>query len=106
MEITTMLHSFIKAGAMLAFGSFALAGQALAVSPLPLNPTAPILIPAGDEENEEVWKDLRPDVTPPEAAVGNELVTPKGSAMERPKAEGQSGDMEQKELKEDGLEGN
>jgi hypothetical protein len=106
MEVTPMLHPFLKAGAVLAFGSFAFAGQALAVSPLPFNDTASLLLPTGDEENEEVWKDLRPDITPPEAAVGNELVTPKGSAMERPKAEVQGGDVEQKELKEDGLEGN
>jgi hypothetical protein len=103
MEITTMLHSFIKAGAVLAFGSFALAGQALAVSPHPLNGAAPLVIPIQDEENEEVWKDLRPDVTPPEAAVGTEKEAPKGAAPEQPKEEG-SGDVEQKELQEDGLE--
>ena len=33
---------------------------------------AQLVIPIQDEENEEVWKDLRPDVTPPEAAVGND----------------------------------
>jgi hypothetical protein len=97
-EITTMLHSFIKAGAVLAFGSFALAGQALTVSPLPFNDTASLLIPVGDEENEAVWQNLRPNITPPPAAVGNEGETPKGTAMERPKEEGSGGNLENEEV--------
>jgi hypothetical protein len=56
-----------------------------------------------DEENAEVWHDLRPDVTPPEAAVGKqEEKAPEGSGTEHPREEG-SGDIEEKELKEDGL---
>ena len=98
-----MFHTLIKAGAVLALGSFALVGQALAAAPLPLNGPTPLVIPIQDEENEEVWRDLRPDVTPPEAAVGNDVTAPKEAKPERPKEEG-SGDVEQKELQEDGLE--
>ena len=93
-----MTYAFIKAGAAaFALGGFAFAGPAQAVSPLPLNDAAPLVMPVADEENEEVWKDLRPDVTPPEAAVGNEGEAPKGSA-EEPPVEGGSGDVENKEL--------
>ena len=100
-----MPHSFIKAGAAaFALGGFALAWPAQALSPLPLNDTAALLIPVADEENQEIWQDLRPDVTPPEAVVGEEEEeAPKSSATEKPKGEG-SGDVEQKELQEDGLE--
>ena len=99
-----MPHSFIKAGAAaFALGGFALAWPAQALSPLPLNDTAALLIPVADEENQEIWQDLRPDVTPPEAAVGTEKETPKSAAPEQPKGEG-SGNVEQKELQEDGLE--
>jgi hypothetical protein len=73
-----MLHSSIKAGAVLVFASLAVVGQALAVSPPPLDVTAALFIPIQDEENKELWQDLRPDVTPPEAAVGNEGQTPRG----------------------------
>jgi hypothetical protein len=65
-----MSYVYIKSGAaLLVLGGFAVATPAFAVSPLALNDAAPILIPVQDEENEEVWKDLRPDVAPPEAAV-------------------------------------
>ena len=102
-----MPHAFSKMGALLfALGGFALASPAQAVSPLPLNDDALLVIPIGDEENAEIWHDLRPDVTPPEAVVGEEEEeAPKSSATEKPKGEG-SGDVEQKELQEDGLEGN
>jgi hypothetical protein len=100
-----MSYAAIKTGAaLLVIGGFALAAPALAVSPLPSNDTAPVLIPIQDEENAEVWHDLRPDVTPPEAAVGKK----EGEAgateapKEEPKEEG-SGDVEEKELNEDGL---
>jgi len=97
-----MPHSFIKAGAAaFALGGFALAWPAQALSPLHLDGTA-LVIPAADQENEEVWQDLRPDVTPPPAAVGTEKEAPKSAAPEQPKGEG-SGDIEEKELKEDGL---
>jgi hypothetical protein len=93
-----MTHGFIKTGAALvALGAFAIAAPALAHSPLPLNGTS-LLVPVQDEENAEVWHDLRPDVTPPEAAVGKqEEKAPEGSARERPEAEG-SGDVENEEV--------
>jgi hypothetical protein len=98
MEVTPMLHPFLKAGAVLAFGSIAFAGQALAVSPLSLNDIPSLLMPIGDEENEAVWGNLRPNITPPKAAVGDELVTPKGSAAEPPKEEGSAGSEENEEV--------
>jgi hypothetical protein len=94
-----MTHIVIKTGAtLLALGGFAVAGPAIAVSPLPLNDTAPVLIPIQDEENAEVWHDLRPDVTPPAAAVGKEGEAPKNSAAEPPKEEGSGGDVENEEV--------
>jgi hypothetical protein len=72
-----MLHPFIKAGAVLMIASLAGIGQALALSPFPLD--APTLsIPIQDEENKELWRDLETGQTPPPAAVGNEEQTPRG----------------------------
>ena len=98
-----MTYACIKAGAaLLVLGGFAIATPALAVSPLPLN-QVPVIIPVQDEENQELWHDLRPDVTPPEAAVGDDdPLAPKEEMKERPKEEG-SGNTEEKALKEDGL---
>ena len=59
---------------------------------------APVIIPVQDEENAEVWHDLRPDVTPPAAAVGKEGDAPKNSAAEPPKEEGAGGDVENEEV--------
>jgi hypothetical protein len=87
-----MIHTFIKAGAAaFALGGFAFGGLALAASPLPFNGVTPLVIPVQDEENAEVWKDLRPDVNAPPAAVGKEGEAPKGSATEPPKEEGSGG---------------
>ena len=99
-----MTHACIKAGAaLLVLGGLAVATPALAVSPLAPSHTATVIIPVQDEENAELWHDLRPDVTPPAAAVGQQgEETPKEAAPEQPKEQG-SGDIEQKELKEDGL---
>jgi hypothetical protein len=72
-----MLHPFIKAGAVLMIVSIAGAGQALALSPFPLDAAAR-LIPVQDEENKELWRDLETGQTPPPAAVGNEEQTPRG----------------------------
>jgi hypothetical protein len=92
-----MIQVCIKAGAVLALASLAAAGQALAFTPLSLTSTAPLVILAQDEENEEVWHDLRPDVTPPEAAVGKREETPNLPSAEKPMGEG-SGDIENQEL--------
>ena len=103
-----MTHAAIKVAAAVLLGGFAFAGPALAVSPLSFNDAARLVVPVGDVENEEVWHDLRPDITQPPAAVGTDNAeAPKSSAVERPKEEGAAqggGDIEQKELQEDGLE--
>jgi hypothetical protein len=99
-----MTHACIKAGAaLLVLGGFTIAAPALAVSPLPLNANVPALIPVQDEENQELWHDLRPDITPPEAAVGNEGEEAPKEAMPEPPTEEGSGNAEEKALKEDGL---
>jgi hypothetical protein len=72
-----MLQSSIKAGAAFAFAIFTVVGPALALPPMSLNDSARLIISIQDEENKEVWQDLRPDVTPPEAAVGNEGQAPR-----------------------------
>ena len=84
-----MRNVFITAGAALVFGGLAFTGPAQAVSPLPHYDATPLVILAGDVENEEVWHDLRPDVTRPPAAVGKEEAPPEGAAMEHPKGEGE-----------------
>jgi hypothetical protein len=95
-----MIHSLLKAGA-LALGSLTLAAPALAITSLPLNGAAPLVVLAQDLENQEVWQDLRPDVTPPEAAVGKkEEEAPKAPVAEPPMERG-SGDVENKELWQD-----
>ena len=73
-------------------------------SPLPFAADS-VVIPVQDEENQELWHDLRPDVTPPEAAVGDDdPLAPKEEMKERPKEdEGGAGNTEEKALKEDGL---
>lgn len=91
------MHSLLKAGAALALGSFALGGQALAASPVSFATTPSLLILVEDEENAEVWHDLRPDITPPEAAVGKREDTPNVPSVETPMGEG-SGDIENQEL--------
>jgi hypothetical protein len=99
-----MTHIVIETGAaLLVLGGFAVATPALAVSQLAKSHVAPLIIPVQDEENAEVWHDLRPDVTPPEATVGKEgEEAPKDAAPEQPKGQG-SDNIEQKELKEDGV---
>src|SRR5262249_32154537 len=64
-----------------------------------------LLAEAGDEEKAEVWHDLRPDVTPPEAAGGKTGANPKEQTQpELRKEEGsRSGDVEEREMKDDGL---
>jgi hypothetical protein len=66
-----MCQSFIRAVVLVAIASLAVVGQ---VSALPLSSgkdsSGLVVRVQGDEENKEVWQDLRPDVTPPE--VGKE----------------------------------
>ena len=70
-----MSQSLIRAVILSAFAMLA----ATHVSALPLiSDTSQLVVPAqGDAENQEIWQDLRPDVTPPEAAVGKEGQTPR-----------------------------
>jgi hypothetical protein len=100
-----MVHPLIKIGAAFALGGAVLACPAYAVSPLSLDKSPALLVPVQDEENAEVWHDLLPDVTPPPAAVGEESKAPQTTEPpERPKEEGKgSGDIEEQELKRDGL---
>jgi len=92
-----MTHRFLlKAGAAFA-AALAFAAPAFAAGPLSLGTTTSPVILVGDEENEEVWHDLRPDVTPPPGIVGKEGEAPAGTMHEPPKEEG-SGDVEDKEL--------
>jgi hypothetical protein len=92
-----MIHALLKAGAVLALGSAAFGGPALAASTIPFNAPSLIIL-AQDEENAEVWHDLRPDVTPPEAAVGKHEEAPKGSVEEHPMGQGSGGDIENQEI--------
>ncbi len=92
-----MRNAFVTAGAALIFGGLAFTGPAQAVSPLPHYDATPLVIPAGDVEDQEVWHDLRPDVTPPPAAVGEGQEPPKEPG-ERPKSEEGSGDVENQEI--------
>lgn len=106
------MNHVIIAGAALALGGLVSAGPAQAVSPLSLRDTATIVIPAGDdEENAEIYHDLQTGVTPPKAMVGDDAIGGQNdSAAERPKGETEgaaksngNGDIEEKELQEDGL---
>jgi hypothetical protein len=104
METKTMAHPLIRLGAALALGGALFACPAYAVSPQSLDRAPSLLVPVQDEENEELWRDLRPDVTPPAAAVGKEGEAAQGAGAAPPKEEGKSsGDIEEKEMKEDGL---
>jgi hypothetical protein len=94
----------IKIGAGFALGGAIFACPAFAVSPPSPGASPSLLITVEDEENAEIWHDLLPDVTPPPAAVGRDAETPPVTEPERPKEEGKgSEDIEEKELKEDGL---
>jgi hypothetical protein len=97
-----MHYPFIKAGAAVLFGAL-LASPAYAVSPPSLNDNASLLIQVQDEENEELMRDMRTEDTEPEAPAAKEGEAPKAAPTERAKEEGQADDVEEKEMKEDGL---
>lgn len=97
-----MVHPLIKIAA-LALGGALFACPAYAASPLAVDNSPSLVIPVQDEENEEVWRDLRPDITPPPAAVGKEGEAPQAAQPEKPKEEGK-GEVEEKEMKEEGLD--
>lgn len=98
-----MRNHFMTASAAFALGAFACISHAEAVSYFPLDAGAPLVTLAGDVENEEVWQDLRPDITPPAAAVGEGAEQPTETMREPPMEEEGSGGAEEKALKEDGL---
>ena len=98
-----MVHPLLKIAAAFALGAAVFACPAFAVSPPSLDNSPSLLVPVQDEENEEVWRDLRPDITPPPAAVGREGEAPQMTEPEPPKEEGNGSDIEEKEMKEDGL---
>lgn len=66
-----MHHLLLKTGVagICALAFLAAHGPAKAVSPLPLNQAAPLVVPVVDIENLTVEEDLRPD-EPPEALMG------------------------------------
>ena len=94
-----MIHTLLKAGAVLALSGMAFTGQSLAASPTLSADSNPRVILVEDEENKEVWQDLRPDVTPPPAAVRKEGEAPEGAMREEQK-EGSS-DVENEEVERD-----
>ena len=100
-----MDHALIKIGAAVVLGTALFACPAYALSALSHDHHSFLLAQAGDEENAEVWHDLRPDVTPPAAAVGRTDEAPKEAVQPQPpKDEGsRSGDVEEREMKQDGL---
>lgn len=100
-----MVHPLIKIGAAFALGGAAFVCPAFALTPPSPGASPSLLVPVQDEENAEVWHDLRPDVTPPPAAVGKEGETPQtAETPERSKEEGKgSGNSEEQELKKDGV---
>ena len=81
-----MAHHFVKAGATaLVLGSFAVAGQAFALSPLPIGRAAPITIPVVDEHLNAA--DM--PTNPPPPATGERKQEGQGNS---------GGDVEEKEL--------
>lgn len=86
-----MDHAFIKFGAAFVLGGALFACPAYALSPLSLNGGTSLIVPAADEENEEVMRDMRPDEMPPEETGGEK------KAPEAPKESG-SGDVEDEEV--------
>ncbi len=88
-----MAHHLIKAGALaLVLGGLAAAGQAFALSPLPVNRATPFAVPVVDEQ-QQVDEHLNADQMPS---------NPPAPAMAERKGEGQpansGGDVEEKEL--------
>ena len=87
-----MVHHFVKAGAFaLTLGGFAVAGEAHALSPYPVDRTAPITIPVLDEQRQvdEHLNAADMPTDPPQPAMGER----------KPEGQGNSGgDVEEQEL--------
>lgn len=87
-----MAHHFVKAGATaLVLGGFAVAGQAFALSPLPLDRSAPITIPIVDEQQQvdEHLNAADMPTSPPPPAMAERKGEP---------AQQSGGDVEEREL--------
>ena len=98
-----MKHPLIKISTAFALGAFVLASPAYAVSPLSLDKNPSLLVPVVDE-NEEMMRDMESGDTAPDAAAGAKEEAPKAAPAEEPKEEGKgSDDIEEEEMKEDGL---
>lgn len=86
-----MDHAFIRFGAAFVLGSALFACPAYALSPSSLSGGSSLIVPAGNVENEEIMRDMRPD----------EMPEAKGSKKEEAPAaskEGGSGDVEDETL--------
>ena len=86
-----MAHYFVKASATaLVLGGFTVAGQAFALSPLPLDRSAPITIPVVDEQQvDEHLNAADMPTSPPPPAMAERKGEP---------AQQSGGDVEEKEL--------
>jgi hypothetical protein len=87
-----MAHHLVKAGAIaLALGSFAAAGHAVALSPLPVDRAAPITLPVVDEQQQvdEHLNAADMPTNPPPPATGERKQEGQGNS---------GGDVEEKEL--------
>jgi hypothetical protein len=72
-----MCQSFIRASVLMAFANLAVVGQVSALPLISEDSSRLVIQVQGDPENQEIWQDLRPDETPPEAAVGKEGQAPR-----------------------------
>jgi hypothetical protein len=90
-----MDHTLIKIGAAFVLGGALFACPAYALSPLSLNGGSSLVVPAGDVEDEEVMRDMRPDEMPAEETDGEKMQPQEGAK------ESDSGNVEEKELYRD-----
>ncbi len=89
----------LLSGAALVLGTLSLGAPALAVTPYALGDTSRLVITIGDVENEEVWRDLRPELTPPPAAVErSEAGRHEGAAVQPFSFDSGGGNIENQEL--------
>jgi hypothetical protein len=91
-----MDHTLIKIGAAFVLGGALFACPAYALSPWSLNGGSSLVVPAGDVEDEEVMRDMRPDEMPAEETGG----TKDEAAPEGAKESG-SGNVEDEEIYRD-----
>ena len=87
-----MDHTLIKIGAAVVLGGALFACPAYAFSPLSPNGGSSLIVPAGDVEDEEVMRDMRPDEMPAEEAGEEKKHAPEGAKGS------DSGDIEDEEV--------